>query len=467
MLARLARHALLISIVPGLLAAQGFGIYEQDACTMGRGGAAAAAPCEDGSAIFFNPAGLAGLKGGHASAGATFISVSGGFTDDLFQQTNSLNDPLLVIPHAYVTYAVTPKLGVGLGVFAPYGLETRWPLSFDGRFAGYDNSIRTLYIQPTAAYQATPWLRVGAGVDIVHGNVALHQRLDLSLTPVPLAGVPANTTFGQFGIPYGTDFADADLEASATKVTGHFGAIAKVNDRLSVGLHYLMKVTLDYSGTASFTQVPTGIVIPASLTVGALTIPAGTPVDLLLSTQLGVFTSPNGLLANQTAMTSIANPDMLVAGVAFKPRGDLLLLADYQWVNWSSFNTLQLTFTNALLNQAIPESYQNTSGFRFGAEWTRGDKTTVRLGYTRHGAAAPDQTVTPILPEGERNEFSAGVTVKLAPQVTAAIAYQYIHQDDRRGRTREPLPGVDPATLTDGLYTFSANLVGVSFAVAF
>src|SRR5437879_1201387 len=39
--------------------AQGFSVYEQGACAMGRAGAGVAAPCEDGSAIFFNPAGLA------------------------------------------------------------------------------------------------------------------------------------------------------------------------------------------------------------------------------------------------------------------------------------------------------------------------------------------------------------------------------------------------------------------------
>ena len=40
-------------------AAQGYGLYEQGACAMARAGAAVAAPCEDGSAIFFNPAAIA------------------------------------------------------------------------------------------------------------------------------------------------------------------------------------------------------------------------------------------------------------------------------------------------------------------------------------------------------------------------------------------------------------------------
>lgn len=448
---------LLIAGFPALLSAQGFGIYEQNTCTMARAGTAAAAPCPDGSAIFFNPAGLAGLKGGHASVGVTLINVMGGFTDDIFGQNTKLDDPMLPIPQAYVSYAVTPKVGVGIGLFAPYGLETKWPLTFDGRFSGYDNVIKTFYVQPTVAYQVTPWLKVGGGLDIVHGTVGLHQRLDLSQAPVP--GLPAGTTFGAFGIPVGTDFADADLEASKTSVGGHFGAIARVNDRLTIGAHYLMKVTLDYAGTAQFTQVNTGIIIPATITIPVLgTINAGTPLDAVI-TSLGLF-SGGGFLANQTATASIANPDMFVAGVAYKATDHLTLLADYQWTHWSTFGVLNLTFSpNAALNQILTENYKSTSGVRVGGEWATNAGMIFRGGYLYHQGAAPTETVTPLLPEGERNEFTAGFSVKIGKQVSGDLAYQYISQNDRRGRTR--------ALPNNGIYTFSAHLVGVSLAFTF
>jgi len=67
---------------PAVLGAQGFGIYELGACGMARAGTGVAAPCPDGSAIFFNPAGLAGLKGWHVSAGGTLIKALGNFTSD-------------------------------------------------------------------------------------------------------------------------------------------------------------------------------------------------------------------------------------------------------------------------------------------------------------------------------------------------------------------------------------------------
>src|SRR5437899_7828160 len=101
------RYALvLFAATPTLLGAQGFGIYEQGTCAMGRAGAGVAAPCPDGSAMFFNPAGLAGLTGGHATVGVTLLDVRGGFTDDVFQQKTKLDDPLLAVPQVYISYAV-------------------------------------------------------------------------------------------------------------------------------------------------------------------------------------------------------------------------------------------------------------------------------------------------------------------------------------------------------------------------
>src|SRR5213593_1966106 len=284
------RYALVLGAgVPTLLSAQGFGIYEQGTCAMGRAGTGVAAPCSDGSAMFFNPAGLAGLTGAHATIGVTLIDIQGGFTDDVFQQHTELDDPLIGVPQLYVSYGATSKLAVGVGLFAPYGLETRWPTTFDGRFAGYKNFLRSIYIQPTLAYQLTPRLSLGGGLDIVLGKVELNQRLDLAQAPVPTAlGVPAGTVFGQFGIAPGTDFANTHLEATKTTVAAHFGAIIKVNDQLSFGARFLTRAKFEYSGTASFQQVLTGLIVPADVTVGTLTIPAGTPIDVLLAAPIAV-----------------------------------------------------------------------------------------------------------------------------------------------------------------------------------
>ena len=458
--------------VPAVLAAQGFSLYEQGTCAMGRAGTGVAAPCADGSAIFFNPAGLAGAKGGRATIGVTLLRINGGFTDDTLLQHNALQDPLLAIPQVYVSYAATPKLGVGVGLFAPYGLQTQWPLAFDGRFAGYKNILRSIYIQPTVAYQVTPWLSLGGGLDIVMGKVELNQRLDLAEAPLPTTLLPPPPgappyVFGQFGIAPGTDFADAHLEASKTTVTAHWGGIIKVNDKLSIGGRFLMKATFDYSGTGTFTQVATNLIVPATLTVGPLTIPAGTPIDALLSSPpLDLF---NTVLTTQTVTTSITNPEQVVFGLAYKPRSDWTVFGDYQFTRWGKrFYVVNINFANPLLNRVLSERYRNTNGFRFAAEWAKDAKWTFRGGYLYHQGAAPPETVTPLLPEADRNEFTGGLTVTLAPGLTGDLAYQYIKQNARRGRTREATFN-QPATtgMNNGVYELHAHLFGVSLSYAF
>ena len=68
---------------PGLLAAQGFSVNEHSTCAMGRAGTGAALPCPDGSAMAFNPGGLASLgKGqGVVTANATIIAARGSYTN--------------------------------------------------------------------------------------------------------------------------------------------------------------------------------------------------------------------------------------------------------------------------------------------------------------------------------------------------------------------------------------------------
>ena len=67
---------LLMAVLPASVAAQGFGVYEQGTCAMGRAGTVAAQTCDDGSAVYYNPAGLTGDPGWTVSGGVTAIFAS-------------------------------------------------------------------------------------------------------------------------------------------------------------------------------------------------------------------------------------------------------------------------------------------------------------------------------------------------------------------------------------------------------
>jgi len=446
------RFALLLCAgFPSLLAAQGFGVYEHNTCAMARAGVAAASPCADGSAIFFSPAGLAGLSGTHISLGVTLIGAQGGFTDDFLAQKTALDNPIIPVPNLYITHAFSPKLTAGVGVFAPYGLETKWPTQgLEGRFVGYNTDLRSIYIQPTIAYQVHPRLKVGVGFAYITSRVKLRQRADLSQQ-----GVPGQTfTFAALGIPNETDFADAALEATGTGFAINFGGILKVNDKLSIGGHWLTRKTIDYSGAVAFNQIPTGLQLAAG---NPLALPAGTQVDLLVGAEFGA----GGPLASGGAKTSITMPPQGSIGLAYKMTDKLTVMADYQLVVWGWFNSLTIDFVNpASPDITLRPENKDTHGFRFGGEYQYSSKVTLRGGYLYHTGASPAQFVTPLLPEAARNEFTIGAGINLTPKMHADLGYQYIRQNDRRGL-------VNVLAGNTGIFQFSAHLFGAGLAYTF
>jgi long-chain fatty acid transport protein len=452
------RFALLLlagaSSLVAALPAQGFGVYEHNACTMGRAGVAAANPCPDGSAIYFNPAGLAGLPKTRISIGVTSIAASGGYTDDLTNQTSDLQNPVIPVPNAYITHAMSPKLTLGIGAYAPYGLETKWDsTTFPGRFLGYNTDVRSVYIQPTVGYQINPKLKFGIGFAYITSRLTLRQRSDFSTQLVP-PPAPPGTPFSALGVPTGTDFADAHLHATGSGYALNFGGIIKLSDRVSIGGHWLTKKKINYDGTAEFHQVPTGLVLPPNNPLG---LPAGTPVDALVAANFGA----GGPLSNGGAKTSITMPPQGTLGVEWKLNTAWTVMGDYQYTVWGWFNQIDIDFTNpATPDLSLHPNNKDTHGFRFGTEYQYDPKVKLRGGYLYHTGASPDEFVTPLLPEGPRNEFSIGAGIELTPKLHADLAYQYIKQNDRRGT-------VNLAAGNTGLYQFSAHLFGLGASYTF
>lgn len=440
--------------------AQGFSVYEQGTCTMAQAGAAVAQPCDDGSAILFNPAGLLRTDDVTLSAGATMIAAQGSFTSDYTRaETDLQNDPIFV-PHVYGAWRVSPDVAVGLGTYVPYGLETQWPTNWDGAFEGYDNALQSIYIQPTVAYQITDRIRIGGGPILGISSVTLNQRIDVSSQTVPSDDVPAGTTFGNLGIPFHTAFADSQLDAGgAVGFGGHVGVQVQATERLDFGARFLSPVTFDYEGDATFEQVSTGLRLPNNNPVTG----QPTPLDLVLEPSF-----VEGPLVAQTIETELTMPAQVVAGVSVQATGRLQLQADYQWTGWSSFDTIPLDFERDALDQTRREGYDNTNAVRLGGSYEATGALTIRAGYLFNQAAAPDRTVTPLLPEADRNHVTAGLSWDATDAITLNAAYQYLGQDDRRGRVRGARPDEEnpsAETLNSGLYNFYAHLIGTTVTI--
>jgi long-chain fatty acid transport protein len=226
--------------------------------------------------------------------GGTLVSPRGFFQDNATSLETDLEKLNIPVPNFYYAQNLGERAAIGLGVFVPYGLETKWPTTFAGRFIGYNAAVQGAYVQPTLAFRASDQFMIGGGVDIAYYKLRLRQRVDLSTQAI--SGTPL--TFGQIGVPRYTDFADIMLEGHDIAVGFHVGALIKPSEKFSIGARYISKVKISTTeGDITTEQIPTGFRLPIPL---GPTVPAGTPVDAILQ---GQFQSGQRL-SSQKADTS-------------------------------------------------------------------------------------------------------------------------------------------------------------------
>jgi long-chain fatty acid transport protein len=455
-----------------LARAQGSGVMTHSACAVGLGGAGAGAPCDDGSAILFNPAALV-FQPSVFSAGVTAIHTDGSFVYDREGGRVDRKASTSWVPFGFLNYNVNARLSAALGVFEPYGLHLAWPDSFEGRYESYDTRFSNVYLQPTVAYALSPRVSLGAGLDVVYSNISLRRRLDLSSVPLPSQPFAGRTaTFGSLGIPVGTDFADLRMTAHGTGVTFHVAALGRLNDRLSIGVRYLHSAALDLKGNADFSPLVTGITLPRgnplSVPGNPLGLAAGSAVSLdpILFNQ---FTTGNPL-ADQSVSTRLTLPSQLVVGLAFRPARALEFVGDYQWTRWESFDRADLSFGGSAPGTSLILDYRNTSTYRAGAEYQARGAFTVRTGFVFNTAAEGAFSVSPLLPEAERNYYAVGLGWNFRPRMRLDAGYQLVRQSDRRGRVRARSADMtEPQleALNVGVYSASAHVLDATFSYRF
>src|SRR5260221_2621412 len=101
-------------------------------------------------------------------------------------------------------------------------------------------------------------------------------------------------------------------------------------------------------------------------------------------------------------------PDQGTIGFAYKVRPQWTFMAEYQQIVWGWFNSLTINFANPLTpDRTLYEGYKDTHAIRTGLQHARNSKSTFRLGYLYHKAAAPVVTVTPLLSLGPLTDLSS------------------------------------------------------------
>ena len=122
------------------------------------------------------------------------------------------------------------------------------------------------------------------------------------------------------------------------------------------------------------------------------------------------------------------------------------------------------------MGKGMSETDQDTDTWRLGAEFGATDALSLRAGFIYNTAAEREFSVSPLLPEAERNYYSAGLGYRFGRGFGVDVAYQLVDQADRRGRVRGRAPDATEAELEArnvGVYSSDVHLVNVTLSYRF
>ncbi|MCB4756243.1 MAG: outer membrane protein transport protein [Elusimicrobia bacterium] len=327
-------------------------------------GYAFAGVADDPSAIFYNPAGLAQVKGWQIMVGGSILALkTEHITPTGIKDKTASNLP--IAPYFYLTGAPSNSPWTfGIGVNSPFGLVTEWKNDSFSSYWATKSQVYMYAVNPTAAYALSEKLSLGAGVDYFNiYNVELNQR-------VP--GLPAS--------PEG----DGKFSGDGAGWGYNFGALWKPVEKHSFGLSYRSKVNVKVKGDTELSGV-----------TGALSL-------LYLG---GASSYKTG------ASTKMKFPQSLLLGYGFHPNSKWTVFADYEWFNWSRNKETKFDYdqNNALLTQSVPREWRNSNNVGVGTEWKAKDWLDLRCGALVYEAVVPSKTLESSLPDSSRFDLTIGV----------------------------------------------------------
>src|SRR5205085_4378635 len=308
--------------------------------------------------------------------GGTTINFSNEFRGDpndpfTAGTTGKYRAHTFVPPNAYFILPVGSNLTFGVGVMTPYGLRTNWQEPWVGRFISRDANVKVLSVEPALAWQTSDGrFALGVGAEYRRSHITLNRN---------------NAAFNPFNGQI-SDTANAYLNSDWDSAWGwNAGLLFKPSSSFRIGVAYRPGMTINYNGSAHFTQIPTG-----------------TPLDTLVAAQLP---------PDQGISTAINFPAVLSAGVATSAIGHGWdLEADVTHTTWSRFKSLDVTFgTTTALNFTRPQNWHDTYSYRIGANKKASENWDVRLGAVYDENPQPTEGVGPLLPDSDRIGVSFGV----------------------------------------------------------
>jgi long-chain fatty acid transport protein len=397
---------LFISIFTSSIFGGGFQINEHSARAMAMGGAFTGL-ANDASAIYFNAAGLTQLNGTHFLFGTTLIAPSSSWTSG--GPEFKTDDQLFFPTHIFVSHRATDNIALGIGFTTPFGLGTKWDANWPGRYDAIQTDLKVFTISPVVALKVSDQLSLSAGLVYSWANVTITQK-----APIPNA--------------FGGGDALVTLEGKDNSAFGfNLGLFYKPSSEVSFGLSFHSQLKYNFEGTATTSGLPSPALAPAY---------------------------PNGpITADLTA------PFNLTGGIAYQISPKVKLLADVQFVGWSSFDTLKIVYTTSGASTPTPRMYDNSFIVRLGTEIEATEKLSLGAGMYFDKSPVKEDYVDPQLPEGNRLGFTLGLGYKINENVTVNASYLFIYNNQVNVTTSKISPPFN------GTYNSHAHLASIGLSI--
>jgi long-chain fatty acid transport protein len=403
---RAACSLLALGLGAGGADAAGFALKEQSVTAQGNAFAGATSAAEDVSYMFFNPAALGWVDKVEAQAVATFIAPRSKL--ERADGTTVVGTPIpggtevddiadnAVVPAFYAAAPLPGGVRLGLGVNAPFGLETRYPEGWVGRYHAVRSRLTTVNVNPSVAWRPRDWISLGAGFRAQYANGELTNAVDFG-TIGAAAGIPGSSPGGQDGF--------ARLEGDDWAYGWDAGVIVEPRPGTRVGVAFQSEIQHELDGDIDFTGDTTGIA--------------------------NVLRGATGAFVDSDASLKVNTPASLSFGVHQDVTDTLAVMAEAQWTNWSTFDQLTIKFDNpAQPDSVTEEEWRDSWFFAVGTTWKPDPSWTLRAGLAFDQSPVRDRSRTPRIPDENRYWLSLGAGWQPLPWLGLDAAFTYIALED-------------------------------------
>jgi long-chain fatty acid transport protein len=422
------------ALVSPVASASGFQISEDTAQALGRAYAGREASGNDASVVINNPAAMVDFDTYAVQVDATAINVSTQFSGS---GADALGEPLsggdggngggvYGVPAISFIAPVSPNWRFGLGLNAPYGLQTQYNAGWVGRYQALKSDVKSMDLTGSVAWKINPQFSLGFSV------IAQRTTIDLS-NAVDIGAVLASPPFdlAPTFLPQTAD-GTAEVRGDNWKWGWQLGAEWKPTPQDTLAFDYHAKINHHIKGQAYFT-------VPQSAQYVFTT--AGVP-----------------LFANTGASGDFATPATASLSYWHKTLGPVSWGAELGWTGWNSFSQLAISFDNPVQPSVdIPYNWRNTWFGSLGVDYKLSDTWTLRGGLAFDQTPTPDATRDPRVPDGERHwvTFGAGYSPSQNLEFDIGYAHLFVHNSSVNDIS------VTDDTLT-GTFNNSGDLFGIS-----